>query len=66
MPDATVKWAVIILGDYKIKAKVKTYMINASEDIISISSEDGAYYKTSMKNVLLMDKEPVFRNKRGN
>lgn len=61
MTDSTVKWALIILGDYKIKVKVKTYMINATEDIVSISSEDGAYYKTSMKNVLLMNKEPVLK-----
>ena len=66
MPEATVKWALIILGDYKIKFKVKTYTINPTDDIISINSEDGAYYKASMKNVLLMDKEPVFKNKRGN
>ena len=59
MSDVT--WAFIKLFDYSIKIKVAAYEILSPGSQVKITDTNGAEYITSVNNVVLSTKEPIYK-----
>lgn len=56
-----VTWAFIKLFDYSIKIKVAAYEILSPGNQVKITDTNGAEYITSVNNVVLSTKEPIYK-----